>query len=138
VLARELAAADLVLSTAFVPGRRAPVLITAEMVEGMKPGSAIVDIAAAEGGNCELTVPGEVVDHQGVCIAGAALLAADMPAESSALYARNVREVVAALLDEEGVLHVDPDHTEVGPALIVHGGTVRHEPTAALLAQEGD
>jgi len=105
-LAAEVAASDVVITTAAVPGRKAPVLLTAEMVDGMGPGSVVVDMAADSGGNCELTVAGEDVVHGGTTIVGMANPPAGMPTHASFLYARNVVNLLA-LLGKDG--EVDPD-----------------------------
>ncbi len=105
-LAAEVAASDVVITTAAVPGRKAPVLLTAEMVDGMGPGSVVVDMAADSGGNCELTVAGEDVVHGGTTVVGMANPPAGMPTHASFLYARNVVNLLA-LLGKDGV--VDPD-----------------------------
>ena len=98
---------DVVITTALVPGRPAPRLVTAEAVEGMKPGSVIVDLAGETGGNCELTEPGQVVVKHDVTIVSPLNLAATMPEHASALYARNVQALVELMLDDEGALKLD-------------------------------
>ena len=94
LLSPYVAAADAVISTAAVPGRAAPLLVTREMVEAMRAGSVIVDLAAESGGNCELSVAGETVDHNGVIVWGAKDVASSMPLHASQLYARNVSNLV--------------------------------------------
>ena len=94
IVARHVAAADVVICTALVPGKKAPTLVTREMVEAMKPGAVIVDLAVEQGGNCELSARGEEVEHGGVLILGPANLPAETPVDASALYARNVWAVV--------------------------------------------
>jgi len=105
-LAAEVAASDVVITTAAVPGRNAPVLVTADMVDGMGPGSVVVDMAADSGGNCELTVAGEDVVHGGTTVVGMANPPAGMPTHASFLYARNVLNLLA-LLGKDG--EVGPD-----------------------------
>ncbi|HEX2298015.1 MAG TPA: Re/Si-specific NAD(P)(+) transhydrogenase subunit alpha [Pseudonocardiaceae bacterium] len=100
---------DVVITTALVPGRRAPVLVTAEAVKGMRPGSVIVDLAGETGGNCELTEPGEIVVRHDVTIASPLNLPASMPEHASELYARNVQSLLELMLDEEGRLNPDSD-----------------------------
>ncbi len=107
-LAAEVAASDVVITTAAVPGRAAPVLVTASMVEGMGNGAVVVDMAADSGGNCELTRPGEVVEHNGVHIVGMANPPSGMPTHASFLYSRNVVNVLA-LMAPEGTLTPDWD-----------------------------
>jgi len=98
---------DVVITTALVPGRPAPRLVTAEAVQGMRPGSVIVDLAGETGGNCELTEPGEVVVRHGVTIASPLNLPSTMPEHASELYARNVSALLCLMLDEDGALTPD-------------------------------
>ncbi len=100
---------DVVITTALVPGRPAPRLVTAEAVKGMRPGSVIVDLAGETGGNCELTEPGETVVRHDVTIASPLNLPATMPEHSSELYARNVSSLLELMLDDEGRLAPDWD-----------------------------
>ena len=94
---RHIAKSDACITTALIPGRRAPILITAEMVRGMRPGSVIVDLAAEQGGNCALTQPGLEIEHAGVTIVGLTNVASLMPADASRLYARNVSALLEHL-----------------------------------------
>lgn len=98
---------DVVITTALVPGRKAPTLVTAEAVEGMRPGSVVVDLAGESGGNCELTEPGQVVVRHGVTIASPLNLPATMPEHASELYARNVSALLELMLDDSGALAPD-------------------------------
>ena len=100
---------DVVITTALVPGRKAPTLVTAEAVEGMRPGSVVVDLAGESGGNCELTEPGQVVVRHGVTIASPLNLPATMPEHASELYARNVSALLELMLDDSGALAPDFD-----------------------------
>ncbi|GAA3245743.1 Re/Si-specific NAD(P)(+) transhydrogenase subunit alpha [Pseudonocardia petroleophila] len=100
---------DVVITTANVPGRKAPTLVTAKAVEGMRPGSVVVDMAGESGGNCELTEPGEVVVKHDVTIASPLNLPATMPEHASELYARNVSALLELMLDKEGALAPDFD-----------------------------
>ncbi|MEC9249219.1 MAG: Re/Si-specific NAD(P)(+) transhydrogenase subunit alpha [Pseudomonadota bacterium] len=102
LVASHIAKQDVVVTTALIPGRPAPKLITKAMVESMKPGSVIVDLAAPTGGNCELTKADEVVDHNGVKIAGYNNLPGRLAADASALYAKNLANLLPLLLDEDG------------------------------------
>jgi NAD(P) transhydrogenase subunit alpha len=113
---------DVVITTALVPGRPAPRLVTAEAVEGMKPGSVIVDLAGEAGGNCELTEPGEVVVKHDVTIVSPLNLPATMPEHSSQLYARNVQALLELMLDDEGNLAMDFDDEVVAGACVVREG----------------
>jgi NAD(P) transhydrogenase subunit alpha len=115
---------DVVITTALVPGRPAPKLVTAEAVEGMKPGSVIVDLAGETGGNCELTTPGQVTVEHDVTIVSPLNLAAEMPEHASALYARNVLALLELLLDEHGELALDWDDEIVAGACVVRDGEI--------------
>jgi NAD(P) transhydrogenase subunit alpha len=133
-----VANADALITTAAVPGRRAPVLVTAAMVEQMRPGSVVVDLAADSGGNVEGVVAGSVVRIGGAQVWGGRNVPAQMPGPASRLYAQNVLNLVALLTREtDGVRALDPDFDDeiVAGACVTHGGVVRHEPTR--LALEG-
>jgi NAD(P) transhydrogenase subunit alpha len=97
LLGGHIAASDAVITTAAVPGRRAPILVTTEMVEAMRPGSVVFDVAADSGGNCELSSPGEEIIHRGVVVYGAHSLPTDMPTHASQLYARNVSSLLLSM-----------------------------------------
>jgi NAD(P) transhydrogenase subunit alpha len=115
---------DVVITTALVPGRPAPKLVTAEAVEGMKPGSVIVDLAGETGGNCELTTPGQVTVEHDVTIVSPLNLAAEMPEHASQLYARNVLALLELLLDEHGELALDWGDEIVAGACVVRDGEI--------------
>src|SRR5580704_8720307 len=115
---------DVVITTALVPGRPTPKLVTAEAVEGMKPGSVIVDLAGETGGNCELTVPGETVIRHDVKILSPLNLPASMPEHASQLYARNVLALLELLLDEHGELALDWGDEIVAGACVVRDGEI--------------
>jgi NAD(P) transhydrogenase subunit alpha len=132
IVARHVATADVVITTAQVPGKRAPILVTREMVESMKPGGVIVDLAAAEGGNCELSRPDEELEHGRVRILAPTNLAASMPVDASTIYARNVAALLLYLW-RDGKLTIDAQDPITGPTLLTHDGAVLHAPTAALL-----
>ncbi len=119
-LAKHVAESDLVITTAAVPGKRAPVLISEAMVAAMKPGAVIVDIAAEAGGNCALTRAGETVAHGGVTIVGPVNLAAQMPFHASQMYARNVSSVLQHVV-KDGALALDPEDAVV-KGMLVQGG----------------
>jgi H+-translocating NAD(P) transhydrogenase subunit alpha len=121
-LAAEVAVSDVVITTAAVPGRAAPVLVTTEMVEGMAQGAVIVDMAADSGGNCELSQAGTVVDHGGVHIVGMANPPSGMPTHASFLFARNVANVLA-LMAPEGTLAPDWDDEIVTGMCVLRDGT---------------
>jgi NAD(P) transhydrogenase subunit alpha len=117
---------DVVITTALVPGRPAPRLVTAEAVEGMKAGSVIVDMAGEAGGNCELTEPGETVVRHDVKILSPLNLPAGMPEHSSQLFARNVQALLELFIGEDGNLHLDFDDEIVSGACIVRDGEIVH------------
>lgn len=124
-VAKRVAQADIVITTALIPGRPAPVLVTEEMVRTMKPGSVIVDLAAIQGGNCPLTESGAVVVKHGVTLVGETNLPALVAADASALYARNVLDFLKLILDKEGALKVDLDDDIVAACLVAYEGAVR-------------
>jgi NAD(P) transhydrogenase subunit alpha len=124
--------ADVVIPTALVPGQRAPVLITAEMVRCMRPGSVIVDLAAEQGGNCALTEPGQEILRHGVVIIGLLNLPSTMPLHASAMYARTVTNYLAHLV-KDGTLHLDLDDELTRGPLVTHRGEIVHEAVKARL-----
>jgi H+-translocating NAD(P) transhydrogenase subunit alpha len=123
-VAKRVAAADIVISTALIPGRAAPVLITEEMVKSMKPGSVIVDMAAPAGGNCPLTEAGKTVQRYGVAIIGETNIPALVAADSSSLYARNVLDFLKLVLTKEGTFNVPMDDDIVVACLVSRDGKV--------------
>jgi NAD(P) transhydrogenase subunit alpha len=132
VMGKCVAAADVVISTALVPGQRAPVLITEAMVQAMRPGSVIVDLAAEQGGNCALTEPGQEVVRHGVAIIGPTNLPSTVPFHSSQMYARTVTAFLAHLL-KDGRIHLDlNDELTRGP-LVTHQGEILHPAVKAAL-----
>jgi NAD(P) transhydrogenase subunit alpha len=114
-------ASDAVICTAAVPGRAAPLLLTGEMVGTMRPGSVVVDLAAESGGNCELSRPGEVLDHGGVTVWGAKDVASSMPVHASQLYARNVTSLLL-LMTKDGEVVPDFDDEIVATACVTREG----------------
>lgn len=124
---------DVIITTALVPGRLAPRLITKETVAGMRPGSVIVDLAAEAGGNCELTEPDQVMIKHGVTIHGPTNLPATMPVHASQLYARNVTELLREFI-KDGALALQFDDEVIKGACVTHGGTVVNEAVAATVA----
>lgn len=133
ILTEHLAGAHAAITTAQIPGRPAPVLLTAEMVEAMPPGAVVIDLAAADGGNCELTEVDRVVEHHGVRIIPGHDLPGSMPGEASRLYANNIASFVQ-LLVADGALNLDVEDEVVAGALLTHDGEVTHARTAELLA----
>jgi NAD(P) transhydrogenase subunit alpha len=119
--------ADIVITTAAIPGRPAPVLITADAFAAMKPGSVIVDLAAETGGNCEATEPGQTVERNGVRVIGPLNLPSEMPDHASQLYAKNVQNLLELLVGEDGSLNLNFDDEIVAGACITHGGEIKNE-----------
>jgi H+-translocating NAD(P) transhydrogenase subunit alpha len=132
VLDARIAAADAVITTAAVPGRPAPRLISRATIERMRPGSVVVDIAAEQGGNCELTRAGEIVEHQQVRIVGPVNLAAELAYNASEMYARNLYNFLKPAL-VKGELVIDWNDEVFAQSCLTSGGVVRHEPTARAL-----
>jgi NAD(P) transhydrogenase subunit alpha len=122
-MARVVSASDVVITAAAVPGRRSPVLVTNDMVDAMRPGSVLVDIAAEQGGNCEATVPGQDVVRQGVTVMGPLNLAATVPYHASQLYAKNVVTLLLSLV-KGGALSLDPADEVVRETLVTRDGEV--------------
>ncbi len=129
-LGENAAKQDVIITTAAIPGRPAPLLITADAVRGMQPGSVIVDLAAETGGNCELTEAGQTTVENGVKVVGPRNLASEMPVPASQLYAKNLENLLGLLIDEEGGLQVDFEDDIVAAACITHGGEIRNERAA--------
>jgi H+-translocating NAD(P) transhydrogenase subunit alpha len=141
LLAPFVADADVLVTTAAVPGRRAPVLVTAGMLAGMKPGSVVVDLAAESGGNVEGARPGEDLEVRvtggyggTVRLVGMKDAASTMPVDASRLYAKNVANLLL-LMTKDGAVTPDFDDEVVAGTCLTHGGEVRHAPTAQLLAE---
>ena len=125
---------DIVITTAQIPGRTAPILITKAMVEGMMPGSAIVDLAAETGGNCELTKAGETVEHNGVKILGPVNLAATMPFHASMMFSKNLVTFVMELVNkEDGSLNLNWENETIDGTCVTFDNEVRHGPTKEAL-----
>jgi NAD(P) transhydrogenase subunit alpha len=129
-LAEAAAKQDVIITTAQIPGREAPLLITEEAVRSMQPGSVIVDLAADSGGNVEPSRPGETVDVDGVKVIGPANLVSDMAADASQLYAKNLENLLGLLVTEEGELKIDFEDDIIDAACIAHQGEIRGERTA--------
>jgi NAD(P) transhydrogenase subunit alpha len=129
-LAEAAARMDVIITTAQIPGRDAPVLITEAAVRSMAPGSVIIDLAADSGGNAEPSQPGQTVVVDGVKVIGPANLVSDMAADASQLYAKNLENLLGLLVDEEGQLKIDFEDDIVDAACIAHDGQIRGERTA--------
>jgi H+-translocating NAD(P) transhydrogenase subunit alpha len=136
---------DIVITTALVPGRKAPQLVDRDMVESMKPGSVIVDLAAESGGNCELTEAGETVEHEGVRIVGPVNLPSTMPIHASQLYSRNMYNLIGHITEDKAEdkddkdLHLNLDFEDeiISETCIAHEGEIRHEKTREALQEAG-
>jgi H+-translocating NAD(P) transhydrogenase subunit alpha len=136
---------DIVITTALVPGRKAPQLVDKDMVESMKPGSVIVDLAAESGGNCELTEAGETVEHKGVRIVGPVNLPSKMPIHASQLYSRNMYNLIGHITEDRSEdkgekdpsLNLDFEDEITGQTCVAHGGEIRHGPTREALQEAG-
>ena len=124
---------DVVISTAAVPGKKAPILITTEMASALAPGSVIVDVAAERGGNCELTRPGETVHHQGITILGPLNLASSAPYHASQMYSSNVVSFLKLMLTKDGSLQLKRDDEIIRETLVTHAGETVHARVNELL-----
>jgi NAD(P) transhydrogenase subunit alpha len=134
LMTRVLAESDVVITTAAVPGRKAPILITEEMVKGMRPGSVIVDLAIERGGNCEITEPGQVVQKHGVTLVGLLNLPSTAPYHASQMYAKNIATYLLHLA-KDGKLDLDRDDEIVRETLLTRGGEVVHPRVKELLGR---
>ncbi|HHW77340.1 MAG TPA: Re/Si-specific NAD(P)(+) transhydrogenase subunit alpha [Xanthomonadaceae bacterium] len=133
-LARHIAAANAVITTAAIPGRPAPKIVTTAMVEAMKRGAVIVDLAAESGGNCELTQPGETIEHNGVVIAGPLNIPSSFPVPASEMYAKNLYNFLSPMI-KDGALNLDWNDEVIAKSALTRDGQVCHEPTRKLLEQ---
>jgi NAD(P) transhydrogenase subunit alpha len=127
LLADRIAEVDAVITTAQVPGRRAPLLVTADAVRRMKPGSVIIDLAGESGGNCELTEPGQTVVKEDVTIVAPVNLPAEMPDHASSLYARNIQSFIELVTGEDGSLAIDWDDDIIKSACVTRDGKLAKE-----------
>ncbi|MBK8522390.1 MAG: Re/Si-specific NAD(P)(+) transhydrogenase subunit alpha [Ferruginibacter sp.] len=126
-IAESVAKADIIITTAQIPGKRAPILITTEMMTAMKNGSVIIDLAAATGGNTELTRNDETVVHKGVSIVGNSALASTMPSDASKLYGKNILNFLQLMIDKEGKFNLNFEDDLVKGTCVVHGGEITNE-----------
>lgn len=133
LIAEHAKSADVIITTAQVPGKRAPLLITKEAVEGMKRGSIVVDLAGSTGGNCALSQADITVERDGVTIIAPTNLAATVPVHASQLYSRNVTAFLTPLI-KDGQLHIDMNDDVVGPSCVTHNGEIVNKRVAATLA----
>lgn len=132
VLAKHVAAANIVITTAAVPGRPSPKIITKAMVEGMAPGSVVIDIASEGGGNCDLTQPGEKVEHQGVLIYGPLNVPSQTPLHASEMYSKNLFNLLSLLI-KDGQLQIDWKDEVITGSTLTHAGEITHAPTRTLV-----
>ena len=124
---------DIVITTAQIPGRKAPVLITEDMVKTMKYGSVIVDLAAESGGNCELSEAGETVLAHGVQILGPSNLPTSIPVHSSQMYSKNIVTLISEFISDDGQIQLDFENDVVGPSTVTHGGEVQNEHVQSVM-----
>jgi len=134
LMAEAIGKVDVVITTALVPGRRAPILVTEAAVELMKPGSVIVDLAGEAGGNCELSEPGETVVRHNVKIVAPLNVPSTMAEHASQLYARNIQSLVGLMVTDEGALSLDFDDAVIAGACITRDGEIVHEAAAKAAA----
>jgi NAD(P) transhydrogenase subunit alpha len=134
LISKHAKTADVIITTAQVPGRRAPLLVTEEAVNGMKRGAVVVDLAGATGGNCAVARPGETIERDGVFIMSPLNLAATVPVHASQLYSRNVTAFLSLLI-KDGELSVDMTDDVVGPSTVTHRGEYVHPRVAAALEE---
>lgn len=132
LMGRVVADSDVVIATAFVPGKKAPVLITADMVKQMRPGSVIVDLAASQGGNCELTQPGETVSQHDVTILGPTNLASEVPKDASLMYSKNLVNFLA-LLVKKGELVMNLEDEIIRDSMVTKDGTITNQKVKEVL-----
>jgi NAD(P) transhydrogenase subunit alpha len=126
-IAESIAKADIVITTAQIPGKKAPILITEEMIKAMRAGSVIIDIAAATGGNTPLTKNNETVIYNGISIVGNSNLPATMPSDASKMYGKNVLNFLQLIITKEGTLNLNWDDDLVKGSCITHNGEIVHE-----------
>lgn len=135
-IAQHVASADVVITTAQVPGKKAPVLVTAAMVDAMKPGSVIVDLAANQGGNCEGSAPNQTVERNGISIIGPGNLPASVALHASQLYAKNLATLLGYLTGENGEFSLDFEEDIISGACLVHKGEIRNARVKSTLEKE--
>ena len=134
LIKEHISKADMVITTALIPGRKAPILIGKDVVELMKPGSVIMDLAAENGGNCEVTEKDKIITHNDVIVDGTSNIPATMPVHASELYAKNISALVLYMTKENN-LNFDIDDEIISGSTYTHEGTITHEPTRNLLEE---
>jgi len=134
MLWKSVGQADVVITTAQIPGRKAPRLVSAEMVNDMKPGAVVVDLAAESGGNCELTEPGKEINHNGVIICGPENVPSMLSVHASEMYSKNIFNFVSLLSKDGENLILDWEDEIIASSVVTHQGQIKHEPTQKLVA----
>jgi H+-translocating NAD(P) transhydrogenase subunit alpha len=134
-LKKHIASCDVVITTAGVPGRPAPKVLTKEMVEGMKPGSVVVDVLAEQGGNCELTSPGNTINHRGVIIVGPINIPSSMAIHASEMYARNLINLLGLII-KDGNIAMDFNDEIIAGSLVTHGGEIKNQSVMKLIGDK--
>jgi len=132
ILAKHIAAANIVITTAAIPGRPSPKIITKQMVEGMAPGSVIVDLASEGGGNCELTQAGKTIEYQGVIIHGPLNVPRQMPIHASQMYSKNLFNLLSLMI-KDSELQIDWEDDVIAGCTLTHRGEIKHAPTRELV-----
>ena len=132
LIREHISKADMVVTTALIPGRKAPILIGKDVVDIMKPGSVIMDLAAENGGNCELTKKDEVVNHNKIIIDGTSNIPATMPVHASELYAKNIAALITYMTDESKI-NLDMEDEIISGSTFTHDGKITHEPTKEII-----
>jgi NAD(P) transhydrogenase subunit alpha len=135
ILARHIAAANVVITTAALPGRTSPKIIFKDMVEAMHAGSVIVDLAAEGGGNCEMTQPGETIHYNDIIIHAPLNLPARMPVHASEMYAKNLFNLLTLMI-KDGELTLNWEDEVIAGSVLTHAGEIKHEPTRTLVEQQ--
>ena len=132
LIREHIALADMVVTTALIPGKPAPLLSSKDVVEIMKPGSVIMDLAAENGGNCELTVKDQIIEHNQVTIDGTSNIPATMPVHASELYSKNIAAFLIYII-QDGKLNLDLEDEIIADSMFTHGGEITHEPTKTAI-----
>ncbi|MBL0953804.1 MULTISPECIES: Re/Si-specific NAD(P)(+) transhydrogenase subunit alpha [Leptospira] len=127
--------ADIIITTALIPGKRAPLLITKEMVDKMRQGSVIVDLAAVNGGNCELTENDKTIVYKGITIIGNSNLQSTQPMDASKMYAKNIVNFLKLFVNKEKQFNINLEDEIINACMIAENGSIRHKPTLALLGE---
>ena len=135
LIREHISLANMVITTALIPGRKAPILIGKDVVNIMKPGSVIMDLAAENGGNCEITEKDKIVNHNNVIIDGTSNIPATMPVHASELYAKNIAALIL-YATKDGEINIDLDDEIISGSTYTHGGTVTHEPTKKIIEEQ--